>query len=134
MSVISPNSEVENCVCLVAQACPILPNPMDCSPPGSSVLGIFQARILEWVAISFSRGSSRPKDQASLSCIAGGFFTTEPPGTLICGVEAILGANRNECSYYGKQHKDSTKIFFKIAYNPATLFLVLYAKGMKTGQ
>ena len=47
------------CVCKVAQSCPILCNPMDCDPPGSSVLGILQARILEWVAISFSRGSSQ---------------------------------------------------------------------------
>ena len=52
---------------------------MDCSPPGSSVRGIFQARILEWVAISSSRGSSRPKDQTHISCVsclAGRFFTT----------------------------------------------------------
>ena len=47
---------------------------MDCSPPGSSVHGILQARILEWVAISFSRGSSRLRDQTQVSCIAGGFF------------------------------------------------------------
>ena len=46
----------------------------------SSVHGIFQARILEWVAISFSRGSSRPRDQTWVSCIAGRRFTTEPPG------------------------------------------------------
>ena len=47
------------CVCvLVAQSCPTLCDPMDCNPPGSSVHEIFQARILEWVAISFSRGSS----------------------------------------------------------------------------
>ena len=49
--------------------CLTLCNPMDCSPPGSSVLGILQARILEWVAISFSRGSSRPRDQTLVSCI-----------------------------------------------------------------
>ena len=52
---------------------------MGCSLPGSSVRGISQASILEWVVISFSRGSSPPRDQ-SLTCIAGGFFTTEPPG------------------------------------------------------
>ena len=46
------------CVCSVAQACLTLCDPMDCSPLGSSIHGIFQARILEWVAISFSRGSS----------------------------------------------------------------------------
>ena len=43
--------------------------PMDCSPPGLSVHGIFQARILDWVAISFSRGSSWPRDQTHISCI-----------------------------------------------------------------
>ena len=48
---------------------------MDCSPPGSSVHEIFQARILEWVAISFSRGSSQPRDRNQVSCIAGRFFT-----------------------------------------------------------
>ena len=42
------------------QSCPTLGNPMDCSPPGSSVYGILQARILEWVAMPFSRGSSPP--------------------------------------------------------------------------
>ena len=44
--------------CLVTQSCPTLGNPMDCSPPGSSVHGIFQKRILEWVVLCFSRGSS----------------------------------------------------------------------------
>ena len=48
------------CCCEVAQSCPTLCNPMDCSLPGSSVHGIFQARILEWVAISFSRGLINP--------------------------------------------------------------------------
>ena len=48
---------------------------MDFSPPGSSVRGILLARILEWVAISFSRGSSLPRDQTQVSCIAGGCFT-----------------------------------------------------------
>ena len=64
----------------LAQSCPTLCDPMDCSPPGSSIHGILQARILEWVAISFSRGSSWPRDWAQVSCIAGRFFTTEPPG------------------------------------------------------
>ena len=59
----------------VAQSCPTLCDPMDCSLPGSSVHGIFQARILEWVAISFSRGSSQPRDQTRVSLIAGRRFT-----------------------------------------------------------
>ena len=54
----------------VAQAYPTLANPMDFSPPSSSIHGISQARILEWVAISFSRGSSRPRDRTWVSCIA----------------------------------------------------------------
>ena len=55
-------------LCPHAQSCPTLCDPMDCSPPGSSVHGIFQTRILEWVAISYSRGSSQPKDQTYISC------------------------------------------------------------------
>ena len=55
----------------VAQSCPTLCDPVDCSPPGSSIHGILQARILEWVAISFSRGSSQPRDRTHVSRIAG---------------------------------------------------------------
>ena len=60
---------------LVAQLCPTLCNPKDCSLPGSSVHGILQARILEWLAIHFSRGFSRPRDWTLVFCIAGRFFT-----------------------------------------------------------
>ena len=60
----------------VAQSCPTVCNPTDCSPPGSSVHGILQARILEWVAIPFSSGSSQPRNQTGVSCIAGGFFAS----------------------------------------------------------
>ena len=59
---------------LLAQSCLTLCNPMDGSPPGSSIHGILQARILEWVAISFSRRSSRPRDQTQVSRIAGRRF------------------------------------------------------------
>ena len=65
---------------LVTKSCPTLMIPMDCSPPGSSVDWISQTRILEWVAVFFSMGSSRSRDQTRVSCIAGRFFTTEPPG------------------------------------------------------
>ena len=61
--------------CKVAQSCPALCNPIDCSLPGSSIHGIFQARVLEWVAISFSRGCSQPRYQTWVSCIAGKFYT-----------------------------------------------------------
>ena len=72
---ISHNKQQHVC----AQLYPTLCDPMGCSPPGSSVHGISQASILEWVAISFSRRSSRSKDWSRISCIsclAGGFFTT----------------------------------------------------------
>ena len=59
----------------VAQLCPTLCDPMDCSLPGFSVHGILQARILEWVTISFSRGSSRPRDRTRVSHIVGRCFT-----------------------------------------------------------
>ena len=62
-------------ICMHAQLCLTLWDPMDYSPPGSSVHRIFQSRILEWVAIPFSRGSSGPRDQTHISCIG-----TEPPG------------------------------------------------------
>ena len=54
----------------VSQLCPTLCNPMDCSLPGSSVHGIFQARLLEWAAIAFSRGCSQPRDRIQVSCTA----------------------------------------------------------------
>ena len=62
-------------ICEVTQSCPTLCDPMDCSLPGSSVHGILQARVLEWVAISFSRASSRPRDQTQVSLIGGRRFT-----------------------------------------------------------
>ena len=65
-----------HCVCtLVTQLSLTFCNPMDCSSPGSSVHGIPQARILEWIAIPFSRGSSLLRDQTQVSHIIGRFFT-----------------------------------------------------------
>ena len=64
----------------VTQSHLALCDPMDGSLPGSSLHGVLQARVLEWVAISFPRGSSQPRDQTYISYTAGKFFTTEPPG------------------------------------------------------
>ena len=55
---------------MCAQSCPTICDPMDCSPPGSPVHRILQARILEWVAISFSRGSSQPRDRTHISGVS----------------------------------------------------------------
>ena len=56
--------------CMGAQSCLTLCDPTECSLPGSSVLGIFSRRILEWVAFPFSRGSSRPRDRTRISCVS----------------------------------------------------------------
>ena len=85
----------------VTKLCLTLWDPMDCSPPGSSIYGISQAKILEWVAISFSGGSSWPRDQTCTlcgSCFAGGFFTSEPPGKpcLMWNVEHFIPRTRWE--------------------------------------
>ena len=71
--------QVYCCFCLVAKSCPTLCYPVYCSSPGSSVHGISQARILEGVAISFSRGSSWPRDRTCIFSLPGRYFTLEPP-------------------------------------------------------
>jgi len=60
---------------LVTPSCPTLSDPTDYSLPGSSVHGILQAKLLDWVAVPFSRGSSWPRDQTQVSCTESGFFT-----------------------------------------------------------
>ena len=78
----NPHSALRVCGS-VTQARLTLCGPVDCSLPGSSVYGIFQARIQKWIAMRSSTGSSQPRDQTCksfVSCIAGRFFTTEPPG------------------------------------------------------
>ena len=79
---------------------------MDCSPPGFSVHGILQARILGWVSISFFRGSSQPRDQICVCCIAGRFFTTEPLGKPTVGV-----FNNSKCCTWGKCIYSSQCVF-----------------------
>ena len=71
-------------VCLFAQSCPTVCNPMDCSPPGFSVHGILQARILEWVAVSFSRGSD-PWIKPVSPTLQADSLLSEPPGSLLLG-------------------------------------------------
>ena len=66
--------------CMHAQSCPALCEPLDCSPPGSSVHGIPQARKLEWVAIPFSWGSSQPSDQTWSTALEADSLPSEQPG------------------------------------------------------
>ena len=77
----------------VTQSCPTLCNPMDCSLPGSSVHGIFQARVLEWGAISFSRVSSWTRDQTQVSRIID-TLPSEPPGKSSC----LRKVDHKDCS------------------------------------
>ena len=74
----------------VAQSCPTLSDPMDCSPPGSSVHGIFQARILEWVTISFSRRPSQPRDRTQVPRIAGRCFIVWATREVLCNFSLFL--------------------------------------------
>ena len=79
-------------------SCIWLCSPMDCSPPGSSVHGILQARTLEWSAISFSRGFSWPRDWTQVSCIAGRFFTiwaTRKPNSYVTNISDRTKANQS---------------------------------------
>ena len=77
-------------MCLHAKSCLTLCDPVDCSPPGSSVRGIFQARVLEWVALPFCSGSSQPRDQTQVSCIAGRFFTIWATGEIPLDLIGII--------------------------------------------
>ena len=104
---------LHSCCGLVAQSCVTLCDPTDCSPPGSSVHGISQARILEWVAISSSRGSSQPRDWTHLSSLAGRFFTTEPPGEK---------AGKGSWKCYSKFHRQSSLFPGSLTANCTTAF------------
>ena len=99
---------------LVAQSCPILCDPMDCSPPGSSVHGILQERILQWVAMPFSRGSSQLRDQTQVSHIAGRLFIVYPPvkpGILLVAVNHV----NMDSSFYSLSRYEAT-LFLTFAY------------------
>ena len=90
------------CESEVAQSCPTLCNPMDCSPPGSSNLGIFQAKVLEWVAISFSRGSSWPRNRTWVSHTVGRhFYHLSHQGSLIIHLELKSCSHPDErCGFF----------------------------------
>ena len=91
---------------LVSQLCLTLFNPMDCSPPGSSVHEILQARILEWVAIPFSRGSSQPRDQTWVSCIVGRFFTIWVTREAFKSfLENVLNSHSESVSVHASEHQ-----------------------------
>ena len=90
---------------------------MGCSPPGSSVHGILQARILVWVAMPSSRGSSQLRVQTCISCIAGRFFTAEPPGKASRQTVSPLKQTHGEMSFLSDWSKTATNIIKKSSDN-----------------
>ena len=116
----------------VAQSCPSLFNPMDCNLPGSSVNGIFNARVLEWVAISFSRGSSWPRDLTPVFRIVGRCFT------IWATREAQLHALHAWCSL--KKKKSCKYKYFELIigkdnptqkHNNALKWVIIYSRNTR---
>ena len=108
-----PEAESEVKV-LVTQSCPTLCDPMDCSPPGSSVRGILQARILDRVAMPSSRGSSPPRDWAQVACTAGRFFTIWATQAWIWGPQ-ILVPNSDPSSTYSVLYSVNIYIYILLS-------------------
>ena len=105
-----PQENKPEIVILVAQSCLTLCDPVDCSLPGSSVRGIFEARILEWVAIPFSRGSSQPRNQTQISHTAGRlFYCLSYQGPITCLRDASY--DYFETIQEGEGYKTLTTLF-----------------------
>ena len=112
---------------------------MDYSLQGSSVHGISQARILEWVAVSFSRGSSWPRDQIHVSCIAGSFFTTELPRKLYMIMGKRHPHSTDECCKTWRSTQDPCtnegnvgKIPWRRKWQPTPVFLPGKSHGQRS--
>ena len=101
-----------NLMCLVIQSCPTLCNPMDCNPPGCSIRGILQARILEWVAMPFSRGSSWSRGWNWVSCIAGRFFTNGATRKAQYFKAWFLENREHHLSYMGTEWQNWAMLWF----------------------
>ena len=126
---------------LVAQPCPTLCDLMDCSPPGSSDHEIFQARILEWISISFSRGSSWPRDRTQVYRIAGRYFTVwatweahPVPQKILVFIELCASKQRNKLNNLSKviqlarhYHEDSD--IFWLCFSTETMFSKWSSEG-----
>ena len=108
---------------LVTQSCPALPDPTDCSLPGSSVHGVLQARILKWIAILFSRGSSLSRDWIQVSYIAGRFFTVWATMEEISHVEHFISQRNASFGWVcKKQPKLPTWFEILVAVTKSSLF------------
>ena len=107
---------------LVTQLCLALCDPMDCSPPSSSVHGMLQARILEWVATS-SRGSSQPRDQTHISCISADSSPSEPPGETLMALLTKLSQDFSKSNVNPRHLGILLKYRFCFGVRPETLHL-----------
>jgi len=115
--------------CLVLQSCLTLWDLMNCSLPGFFVCGISQARILEWVATAFSRGSSWLRDGTNIFCIANRFFTTEPWETFKC---IVCCKCIQLCRYYYSQHTEysSQHPFWNYGNHPLCLSMPFHLQPL----
>ena len=112
-----------------AQSCQTLCNPMGCSLPGSSVHGVLQARILEWVAISFSRGPYWPRDQTQMSCIGRQILYGRATGVLGTHLFLFFTFTQKEgASPYTFQEGDEGRGLFDFSPSPYPL---LRRSGMR---
>ena len=112
----------KNAQVLVPQSCPTLFDPMDCSLPGSSVHEIFQARILEWFAISFSSGSSQPRNWTRVSSTAGRFLTDWATNTREAQSVTETRINNELLSIHAQVNSDSGKVLAVIQILSWTLW------------
>ena len=106
----SPLGLCPACLCAkLLQSCLTFCNPMDCSPSGSSVHGILQARILEWVAMTSSRGSSQPRGWTHVSCVSciGSSLPLAPPGN------SLVFVLESPFPWYGHSHS------YRMPYHPS---------------
>ena len=116
------------------QLYPTLCDPMDCSPAGSSVHGILQARILEWVAISFSRESSWPRNQTQVSCIAGRWYAYAEYIMQNARLdEAIAGIKIAERNISDHRYADDTTLMADSEEELKSLFMKVKEESEKAG-
>ena len=136
--------ESSQTTCIYAVCCAVLSrvqlcSPLDCGPPGSSVHGILQARVLEWVAMPSSRGSSPPRDRTSVSYIAGGFFTIwatrEAYVYNTAGVISNLEQKVDDFFHLPRTSilMDSIKWLFNSGYHYLSPFLLWFCVSVKVG-
>ena len=108
----------------VTQSCRTLSDPMDCSLPGSSIHGIFQARVLEWGAIAFSRGSSQPRDRTQDSHIVGRHFTVWVSRQVIC-LEKSVKTDHKIVTVFISGRWDYRFFFFFLLISMSLIFLTM---------